>query len=113
MAEHSARRQMKHPKLVLTQKQKGLVCRAIQDHCRHRQWRLYAISCYSNHVHVLLSADSHSPERAMIELKAYATRYLRRDGSFEIDRIWTRHGSTRYVNTQEHLLAAIRYIESH
>ena len=47
----------------------------------------------------------------MNDLKSYATRRLREAGlTGEDERIWTRHGSTRYLNTQRSLDEASEYV---
>lgn len=50
-------------------------------------------------------------ERLLIDLKAYASRRLQEQG---LDapgrRRWSRHGSTKYLWTPEHLEAAIRSV---
>jgi hypothetical protein len=47
----------------------------------------------------------------MNQLKSWATRRLREEGLAESDeRIWTRHGSTRYLWTEQDVLAAGAYV---
>ncbi len=42
--------------VVLDLIQRQIVDRIIVEHCRIRGWKLHAVNCRSNHVHVLLSA---------------------------------------------------------
>lgn len=101
---------MKHLAKVLSETDRRIVEEAIGEHCNFRQWRLIAINCRSNHVHLLVDANGAAPERVMMELKAYATRALRRHSSTDTDRVWTRGGSTRYIKSQASLDTAIQYI---
>ena len=51
------------------------------------------------------------PERVMIDFKSYATRALKEAGITPADeQLWTRHGSTRYLNDQASVEAACRYV---
>jgi len=71
---------------------------------------LLAVHVRSNHVHIVLDVPV-APEKAMNELKAYASRSLNRAGLDEPDRRrWSRHGSTRYPWTREQREAAINYV---
>jgi REP element-mobilizing transposase RayT len=79
---------------VLDQEGRAAVLAAIQRHCAHRGWNLLAAHVRSNHVHVVVEADTR-PERIMNEFKSYASRELNRLGSDGPDRKrWARHGST-------------------
>ena len=83
---------------------------AIVEVCAHRNWRLIALHVRTNHVHCIVIADT-TPERVMIDFKAYATRRLREKGLVDGDRhVWTRHGSTRYLNDDASVLVAITYV---
>jgi REP element-mobilizing transposase RayT len=87
-----------------------IVRETLVDHCRHRGWAIHALNVRTNHVHIVVSGPA-DPDRAMIEFKAWATRRLREDGLFPADqKIWTTHGSTRYLWKRENLDAAIRYV---
>jgi hypothetical protein len=45
------------------------------------------------------------------EFQAYATRKLREYGVVEPDqKVWARHGSTRYLWTEEHIAVAVDYV---
>ena len=44
----------------------------------------------------------------MNSFKAYASRALNKTG--ETRRRWTRHGSTKYLNSPETISAAVRYV---
>ena len=98
--------------ITLNEVERRLVADAIREVCAHRQWTLHAANVRSNHVHVVVEAND-TPEKVMNDLKAYGTRRIREvseSKSEHAGRTWTRHGSTRYLNTPETLTAAIQYV---
>ncbi|MEZ5949662.1 MAG: transposase [Planctomycetaceae bacterium] len=107
LAEHSQFCR-KQEKVVLTSRQRECVETVIQQICEFRVWSLLAINVRTNHVHVVVTATE-SPERVMNTFKSWASRKLNEINGQKI-RWWTRHGSTRYVNQDSHLKAAIRYV---
>ncbi len=59
-------------------------------------------------MHILV----YSPEpidKIMTSLKAWATRKLRQCG-YNIQKVWTHHGSTKYVFTKDKMSEKVRYI---
>ncbi|MCC7145428.1 MAG: class I tRNA ligase family protein [Phycisphaeraceae bacterium] len=101
---------LKHSPVTLDAPQRRQVQDAIVEVCRHRDWSLLAAHVRTNHVHVVLSADA-APEKVMSDFKSYATRHLREAGlAVEEERIWTRHGSTRYLNDDASIIAAYKYV---
>jgi hypothetical protein len=97
-----------HETTTLDDEAREIVMQALLETCRIREWVLYAAHIRSTHVHVVLKADTR-PERVLVDLKAYATRMLRKKG-YQQKRFWTRHGSTRYLNTANHVNKAIHYV---
>ncbi len=85
--------------------------RAIVDTSMRRGWSLEAANVRSNHVHVVVSAHV-TPERVLTAFKANATQALRAMNLIppERTRLWVRHGSTRYLWTEENRAAAIDYV---
>ncbi len=110
--EDEERRQfarLKHEPTELDEAQRITVQDAIVDVCRHRGWTLHALHVRSNHLHAVVSADA-TPEKVMTDFKAYATRRLREESLVDGERkVWTRHGSTRYLKTSGSVEGAIRY----
>ena len=102
---------------VFDLEQRRLVERTIADHCRIRGWRLHAVNCRTNHLHVVVSADRH-PDDVRKQFKAWCTRCLKeleRKRPCEPVRAvrenwWTERGSRRYINDEESLEAAILYV---
>ncbi len=90
--------------------QRPLVENAIREVCVYRRYELFALQARSNHVHcVTFSADK--PEIMMNTFKAYATRNLRERKLLSVEaKLWSRHGSTRYLWTEKHIETAIDYV---
>jgi len=96
---------MKHDPVTLSSEARRLVEETIRAHCEIRQWRLLAVNVRSNHLHFVVDCDGRiAPEDAMEQFKAWATRKLRERA------FWTEHGSTRWINHEAGLLAAIDYV---
>ncbi len=104
--------------VTLNAEQRAAVADAIREVCEHRGWQLHACNVRTTHVHIVVSSDA-PPERAMNDFKSYATRRIRsasasasrdRQGADSPTRTWTRHGSTRYLNTESSFERAIGYV---
>ena len=108
----ASERRMKSPPVVLSPSHRQTVEQALRKHVDLRGWEILALSCRSNHVHAVVAAGDVPPERVMTEMKAYATRALRATGEMTSGKVWTRHGSTRYVRTSASLEAAVRYVQT-
>ncbi len=100
-----------HAPIVLTPPARRLVEQAISDHCRVRGWELLASNVRTNHVHLVLEYGGETPERMMGQLKAWSSRRLREAHLIAAKpRIWTRHGSTRYLWNERDVSEAVRYV---
>jgi REP element-mobilizing transposase RayT len=85
---------------------------AIREVCAVRGIVLIAINVRTNHVHIVI-ATNRLPEPIMNSFKAYATRRLREKGLVgSEEKVWSRHGSTRYLWTEEHIGTAVEYVVS-
>ncbi|MBX3244371.1 MAG: transposase [Acidobacteria bacterium] len=105
-------RLMKSRSFQLDSKRRLIVNRAIREVCLFLKVTLYALNVRSNHVHLVVANDGGSPERLMTRFKAYATRSLRTSGLVPKDaKVWSRHGSTKYLWTEGDISEAIRYVE--
>ena len=82
---------------------------AIRETCATRGWLLHALHVRTNHVHAVVTAPV-APERVVATFKANGTRVAREAGLSNQDRLWTRHGSTRYLWDEEALAAACVYV---
>jgi REP element-mobilizing transposase RayT len=100
---------MTDPEYRMEATERVTVLAAIRQHAGFRGWSLLAAHVRSNHVHIVVAGDAR-PERMMTEFKAYASRALNRMNPSEAERkYWTRHGSTRWLNTDESVRRAIEY----
>lgn len=96
--------------VVLNADARRVTAEAIRHVCEHRGWRLHALNVRSNHVHVVVSASA-TPERVLVDLKAWGTRRLREGGFVTPEtRAWTKHGSTRYLFDPSSLAMAVDYV---
>ncbi len=101
---------MEQAALVLDGPMRTVAGKAIRDFCDHRGWPLLALNVRSNHVHIVVSSADR-PEMVLTACKAAATRRLREVGLVSAARkLWTRHGSTRYLWTQDDLDRAATYV---
>ena len=84
---------------------------AIEEVCRHRIWTLLALNVWTEHVHAVVAAPDGRPEHVMRDFKAYATRRLVNDGLRPPgERVWSRHGSTVYIWSDQQLATTIAYV---
>ena len=98
--------------------QRALITQVIKDHCGIRRWHIHALKVLSNHIHLVVSADR-APAEVMNQLKAWCSRRLS-DAAGLIEtpaakkagrRKWfTEHGSTKWINDEEYLENAVRYV---
>jgi REP element-mobilizing transposase RayT len=99
----------------LNVQQREVVENTISRHCKIRGWQLHAVSCRSNHVHVVVTADR-KPEDVRNQLKAWCTRKLKelQRSSKPNDQVrekwWAEKGSRRYIGDEESLEAVVAYV---
>ena len=97
--------------VVLSQEERRVLHRAIETCAARRGWKMLALNVRTNHVHCIVQASARTPERVMNDFKVWGTRSLRDAGlRGPQERIWTRHGSTRWINDEAGLLAAMEYV---
>ncbi len=101
---------MTGPAVTLSTSERKLVNTTLVEVCSTRGWSLVVLNVRTNHVHVVLSCPD-TPEKAMNDLKAWATRRLREAGLRKSsEKIWSRHGSTKYIWNEQQLVAACGYV---
>ncbi len=106
----ASERRMNQPPYTMDQARRTVVLSTIQDRCAANHWTLLAAHVRTNHVHIVLAADS-PPARIMNDLKSYASRTLNSANLDEPTRTrWTRHGSTRWFWQPTSVQTAIRYV---
>jgi REP element-mobilizing transposase RayT len=116
--EAEAKSRMTQTACRLDERQRRVVEATIAEHCGRRGWKLLAVNCRTNHIHVVVAADEH-PDRVRDQMKALCTRRLR---SYDDQRAqsapelacrrrwWTQGGSSHYLNDVESVEAAILYV---
>lgn len=105
----SARENMASEPFLLSSTQRAFVEKVLREHSEFRGWRLHAVNVRSNHVHLVISSNA-PPEEVMGKLKSRVSRKLHEAGVASEQRIWTRHGSTRYLDSPVSLQRAIEYV---
>ncbi len=96
--------------VLLDQPRRTIVEQTICDHLDFRKWQLLALHVRTNHIHLVAAAPV-PPEKIMDQCKAWCTRRLREaDLASQHAKVWTRHGSTRYLFTQDAVNRAIHYV---
>jgi REP element-mobilizing transposase RayT len=113
-ALHAYRRaQMKHPPLLLDAPCRNAVQKAIEEHCKVKNWELIGLAVRTNHVHAVVGAGP-SPSRILNALKAWATRRLRSESILNGKQpVWTEGGSKRWLWTPDQVANAVRYVDLH
>jgi REP element-mobilizing transposase RayT len=82
----------------------------IRRHCQIRGWLLHAVSCRTNHVHVVVSAPVH-PDTARDQFKAYCTRKLNElNTGPSRERWWTERGKNERIDDIEGLDTVVQYV---
>lgn len=105
-----SRHRMNQGPAKLNERQRGITNRVIRDVCNFRGWTLHELNVRTNHVHVVVNADA-LPEKVMHDFKAYATRRMREANAVAAGkRVWSRHGSTRYLWDEHSVARACEYV---
>ena len=118
--DHDPRREdreralLKFPPMRFTSEIRNAIEESFAETCTFRGWLLLAIHCRTNHVHCVLSTPEVATSEVLHRLKSRATRALRAAGLVEPDQsVWSRHGSTRILWTDDDVAAAIDYTLNH
>ena len=102
---------MAAPPSELDDRARAVVDRTIQQVCSHKRWVLAALNVRTNHVHAVVSAHV-APDLVMTSLKSWSTRRLREAGLVEPEaKVWSRHGSTRWIWTDRGYSRAVHYTQ--
>lgn len=112
LLESQARARMAGPAFVLSERARVIADETVRTHCKVRSCTLLALNVRTTHVHVVVNCHERaSPETAMDQFKAWITRKFRENGLAGADqRVWTEHGSTRWINSASSLAKAVDYV---
>jgi REP element-mobilizing transposase RayT len=95
---------------IMNSQKRRIVLEAILEVCRYRNWTAFAIHVRANHVHAVVYGRN-PVERIMNDFKAYATKALKKAAIEPLPKkLWTRHGSTRYLWNEQELSDAVHYV---
>jgi REP element-mobilizing transposase RayT len=101
---------MKGEAVVMNDAMRAVVRETVAEVARERAWKVWAVNVRQEHVHVVVTAAGVAPERVMNDFKAYATRRLRERGLSGEGKVWSRHGSTRYLWSERDIEEAVHYV---
>jgi REP element-mobilizing transposase RayT len=103
-------RQLKHSAIYFNSIQRSLIDHVIREVIKTNQWQLHVLDVQGDHVHVVLTALKR-PEAVMNSLKSWCTRELRKARCISNEiKPWSRHGSTRWLWTEDELREACVYV---
>jgi REP element-mobilizing transposase RayT len=106
----SEQEDLDQPPYLLDQARRQATLHALCEIARRKGWMLYAAHVRSNHIHLVVTAEG-APERILNDIKTAVSRRLNKSFPAERDRTrWTRHGSTRYLWTEEAVAEKMRYV---
>ena len=104
------RERLTEPPYHLDPPRRRITLQALREIAQRKKWMLHAIHVRASHVHVVVTAGT-TPERVMNDLKTATSRRLNQDYPTEHGRTrWTRHGSTRYLWSEEAVADKVRYV---
>ncbi|MDX1964716.1 MAG: transposase [Pirellulales bacterium] len=107
--EIEAQSRMTETACFLSVTQRTLVEEQIRETCDFREWKMFAVNCRSNHIHVVVSALHVDPKKIRNDLKAWSTRKLKEASLDKRDKWWNERGCTRYIYDEDNLAIAIEY----
>lgn len=114
--QRASRGLMQEP-VELSEMQRQTVKNTIREHCKVRDWTVYALIVRSNHIHVVAMLDRDS-WTAMKELKAWSSRRLSEMAGLSESvaqgagrrRWFTEGGKCKTITSQTYLRNAVRYV---
>ncbi len=103
--------ELKGKPVYLNAEQRAVVETAIREVCKYRNWQLQAMNVRTNHVHLVVSLGSTNPSKALNNFKAYSTRKMRENGSWQFEHSpWSNKGSKRYLWNEKSVEIALEYV---
>lgn len=103
------RQQMRATGVHFDPARRACIEQSLRDTCEFRGWILHAVHCRTNHWHAVVSSTA-PVDRVTHDLKAYATRSLRRRGLVAPEQpVWARSASMRRITSERALAAVVHY----
>ncbi|HQU83904.1 MAG TPA: transposase [Pyrinomonadaceae bacterium] len=101
---------LKNPPFIFNGEMRKIINEVIREVCEYRKYHLIAINTRTNHVHCVVAGND-KPESIMTTFKSYITRRFREGLKISTEtKIWSRHGSTKYLWTDEQIEKAVDYV---
>jgi len=109
--EKWCRKQLNERPVLLNEIQRNKVETICYEHAKIRSWMIHGISVRTNHIHVVVTADT-APKNVRDQFKANATRVLRQEPEPVMNsKIWTRGGDIEFIDdVEDNLDRVIFYI---
>ncbi len=102
---------LRHKPVKLNASMRNDVETALRETCIIRGWGLYAVNVRTNHVHAVIATGNYSSKKAIVMLKANATRKMREDNVWNFDHSpWAKKGSRRFLWNEKSVEKAIDYV---
>lgn len=96
--------------VILDPEQRALVERVVAQHADFRGWKMYAVNCRTNHVHVVVSAPDRTLELPREQFKSWTNRRLKEQSGGTRTDWWTERGWDVYIDDLEQLAAVVEYV---
>lgn len=107
--EQWCREQMTSSSVLLSPEDRQTVESACSEHCMIHAWSLLAVNARTNHVHLVVTANT-GPKVTRDQLKANCTSRLRRQPvPLNVERTWAKGGDTEILDTEDEIQACILY----
>ena len=102
--------------VVLSDLQRKMIERVIDDHCRFRSWELHARNARTNHIHVVVTAATRGGT-VRSQLKAWSNRRLSEHagltgvGKEGLKKWFTEKGDVEWIESTEDLENVVLYVK--
>ena len=101
---------MREDACILKESERRIVETQVAETYEYRGWTLYALSCRSNHLHVVVGAADTNPKKIRTDLKAWCTRRLKDNADSERENWWAERGSIRWIFNEDSLETVVLYV---
>lgn len=109
----AAKESLRFPPVEFKDRQIDLICDGFQTACDQSKYRVFACAVMASHVHMVIGHHATRIRRIIGHFKGNATLAIKRSQSENTFRgpIWSEHGWNVYLDTEEDVERAIRYVE--